>query len=64
MLRQQFNDRTYDIQTMEAARRARCGIRENKSLEEDYTPVFLGYARLYVFAEKWGIDSLKTLTIG
>ena len=63
ILRQQFNDRTYNIQTIEAARRARCGIRENESLKEDYTPIFLGHARLYVFAEKWGIDSLKTLTL-
>jgi len=37
---------------MEAARRARCRIRENECLEEDYTPIFLGHAQLYVFAEK------------
>ena len=27
------------------------------------TPVFLGHARLYVFADKWGIEALKTLSL-
>ena len=38
-------------------------IRPNGSSIEDYSPVFLGHARLYVFAEKWGIESLQTLAL-
>lgn len=40
-----------------------CKIRPNESLVEDYSPVFLGHAQLYVFAEKQGIESLQTLTL-
>ncbi|KAH8595423.1 hypothetical protein B0O99DRAFT_458079, partial [Bisporella sp. PMI_857] len=35
----------------------------NSNPAEDYTTVFLGHAQLYVFAEKWGIDVLKTLAL-
>jgi hypothetical protein len=35
----------------------------NKSSNEDYTPVFLGHARLYVLADKYGVDALKTLVL-
>lgn len=38
-------------------------IRENKDSLEDYTPVFLGHARLYIFAEERMIDDLKTLCL-
>ena len=37
------------------------GPRVNKSPEEDYSKVFLGHARMYVFAEKYDIQSLRTL---
>ena len=40
-----------------------CRIRSNESSSEDYGPVFLGHARLYVFAEKWGVRSLKDLVL-
>lgn len=40
-----------------------CKIRPNESSAEDYTPVFLGHARLYVFAEKWDIKPLKALVL-
>jgi hypothetical protein len=63
ILRQQFNHKIYDITTIESRNKARCGIRGNERSEEDYTPIFLGHARLYVFAEKWGIDTLKALTL-
>lgn len=33
--------------------------RKNKSPKEDYRPVFLAHARLYVLAEKYGIKTLK-----
>lgn len=38
---------------------ARC----NQAPEEDYTEVFLSHARLYVFAEKYDIQPLKTLAL-
>ncbi|KAL2036743.1 hypothetical protein N7G274_010538 [Stereocaulon virgatum] len=37
--------------------------RENQALEEDYTEVFLSHARLYVFADKYDIQPLKTLAL-
>ena len=37
--------------------------RSNKSPLEDYTEVFLGHARMYVFAEKYDIQSLKKLAL-
>ena len=40
-----------------------CKIRPNESSVEDYTPVFLGHAQLYVFAEKWDIKPLKALVL-
>jgi hypothetical protein len=63
ILRQEFDKKSYDTETTTSAAKFRCKIRGNELPEEDYTPVFLGHARLYVFAEKWGIDALKTLTL-
>ena len=40
-----------------------CKVRPNESPTEDYTPVFLGHARLYAFAEKWDIRPLKALVL-
>ena len=37
--------------------------RPNKVHSEDYTEVFLSHARIYVFAEKYDIQPLKTLAI-
>lgn len=39
------------------------GPRGNTAPEEDYTEVFLGHARMYVFAEKYDIQPLKTLAL-
>lgn len=33
--------------------------RQNKSSKEDYRPIFLAHARLYVLGEKYGIKTLK-----
>lgn len=38
-------------------------IRPSESLAEDYTSVFLRYARLYAFAEKWDITLLKAVVL-
>jgi len=38
-----------------------CSIQANGGPEEDFTPVFLGHARLYVLAEKYGVEHLKKL---
>lgn len=37
--------------------------RPNTSPSEDYTLVFLGHARLYVFADTYGIESLKATVL-
>ena len=39
------------------------GPRSNIAPEEDYTEVFLAHARMYVFAEKYDIQPLKTLAL-
>ncbi|KAH9206129.1 hypothetical protein DL95DRAFT_316139, partial [Leptodontidium sp. 2 PMI_412] len=62
-LRQSLHDRLYDTETTRTLSAARCGVRQNSDPSEDYTTVFLGHAQLYVFEEKWGIKSLKTLTL-
>jgi hypothetical protein len=63
LLRQSLDDKLYNIETIRTAFTARCEVRQNSSPTEDYTPVFLGHAQLYVFAEKWGIEDLKTLAL-
>lgn len=37
--------------------------RANRGANEDYTEVFLSHARLYVFADKYDIQPLKTLAL-
>ena len=37
--------------------------RPNRSADEDCTGVFLGHARLYVFAEMYGIEGLRTTAL-
>ncbi|KAG9240865.1 hypothetical protein BJ878DRAFT_578709 [Calycina marina] len=63
LLRQSLHDQLYDVETNCTILAARCKIRENSDPTEDYTTVFIGHAQLYVFAEKWGIASLKTLAL-
>jgi hypothetical protein len=55
--RHSLNVRTRECFVMEY------GVVPNWAAEENYTPVFLGHARLYVFAEKYGISTLRTLTL-
>ena len=40
-----------------------CKIRPNESSAENYTPVFLGHAQLYVFGDKWDVEPLKILVL-
>lgn len=40
-----------------------CQVVGNSKCTENYTPVFLGHARLYVLAEKYGVEPLKRLTL-
>jgi len=65
-LRQEFDKKVYSIELVDSTRleaQTLCETRANQLEEEDYTPVFLGHAYLYAFAEKWGIESLKELTL-
>ena len=63
VLRKSFDDKLYDVGIIHAISAARCQVRPNSSPTEDYTTVLLGHAQLYVFAEKWGIEALKTLAL-
>ena len=56
-----FHDLVYPIPSPEFV--DMCKPRPNGSSAEDYTPVFLGHARLYAFAEKWDIRPLKALVL-
>lgn len=40
-----------------------CLIRPNKAANEDYTPIFLAHADLYVFGDKYCIETLKLLVL-
>jgi hypothetical protein len=62
-LRQSLDDKLYGVETIRIVFTARCEVRQNSSPTEDYTTVFLGHAQLYVFAEKWSIEDLKTLAL-
>ena len=62
-LRQSLDNPTYNTESSRTIFTARCEVRQNSNPTEDYTPVFLGHAQLYVFAEKWGIAVLKTLAL-
>lgn len=63
LLRKSFDDKLYDVETIHAISTSLCEVRQNSSPTEDYTTVLLGHAQLYVFAEKWGIEALKTLSL-
>lgn len=52
-----FERRTYTVSTPSFH------PRKNRESCEDYTEVFLCHARLYVFADKWGIVPLKQLSL-
>lgn len=63
LLRQSLHNQLYNTETIRTILAAQCEVRQNSHPTEDYTPVFLGHAQLYVFAEQWGIDVLKTLAL-
>ena len=58
-----FEKKFFDVKTPRLSAKCRCEVRQNSCAEEDYTSVFLGHARLYVFADKWGIEASKTLSL-
>ena len=60
--RSKFHDLTYPVLSLSKFSNM-CKIRPNESSVEAYLPVFLGHARFYVFAERWGIKSLQTLAL-
>lgn len=47
--------------TVHKAKKNSSQPRPNRHHEEDYSEVFLGHARLYVFADKYDIENLKVL---
>lgn len=60
--RNRFQNLTYEVPSLSKLTEE-CKICTNQSSADDYTPVFLGHARLYVLAEKWGIEPLKSLVL-
>lgn len=58
-----FNTLVYPTPSYSANILSMCESRPNMSAEEDYTPVLVGHARLYVFADRYGIGALKALVL-
>lgn len=55
----EFSDLSYPGPTRPFPFNMRTQPRHNKSSKEDYTPIFLAHAQLYVLGEKYGIQTLK-----
>jgi hypothetical protein len=63
LFRQELLEREYSTtQSIDATIEA-CKPVRNKSHNENYLPVFLGHAKLYVFADKYGIQPLRLLAL-
>jgi hypothetical protein len=63
LFRQEFLERKYSTtQSIDATIEA-CQPVRNKSHNENYLPVFLGHAKLYVFADKYDVQPLKLLAL-
>ena len=58
-----FHDLNFPFPSTHTQDTKSCEPRGNQSAEEDYTPIFLGHARLYVFADKYDIIPLKALVL-
>ena len=63
LLIETFKGKSYDITISEQTFMEACEIKKNGGPHEDYTSVFLAHARLYAFAEKYGIKPLKALAL-
>jgi hypothetical protein len=63
LFRQEFLERKYSTTESIDATIEACKPVRNKSHNENYLPVFLGHARLYVFADKYDIQPLKLLAL-
>ena len=62
-LRDKFSGLKFDLSAHKQASANAYVPRGNKGSSEDFTPVFLGSAQLYVLADKYGIDSLSQLVL-
>ena len=58
-----FQDLKYPLPPDSLRHTAASQPRPNTSATEIYTPVFLGHASLYVFADKWGMEPFKAVVL-
>jgi hypothetical protein len=58
-----FNDLAASYQPDDKKWSSPCLIRPNKAASEDYTSIFLAHAELYVFGDKYCIETLKLLVL-
>ncbi|KAM5462378.1 hypothetical protein MauCBS54593_007997 [Microsporum audouinii] len=58
-----FKDKEYSLPPYLAQAAEQFKPFSNVSASQDFTPVFLGHARLYVLADKYGIEPLKELVL-
>lgn len=61
---EQFNDPSVVAPTAQAVAADACWRpRRNDDIWESYRPVFLSHAKLYVLADKYGVEDLRALTL-
>jgi hypothetical protein len=63
LLRRSFDSQSFCTVLPRQAFLDSCDIVTNSKNTEDYTPVFLTHSRLYVLADKYGVESLKRLSL-
>lgn len=63
LLRESFDRQSYCPVPPKQQFHDACQIVTNGKCTEDYSPVFLAHARLYVLADKYGVESLKCLCL-
>lgn len=62
-LHESFSGLTFNTQSPRQPFTESCKVIENTTNLQDFQPVFLAHAHLYVFADKYGIEPLKLLTL-
>jgi hypothetical protein len=62
-LRKQFTPQRFLPSQARQAFIMECEVSPNKRAAENFTPVFLEHVRLYVFADRYDIQPVRTLTL-
>lgn len=58
-----FNQKAYCLDTPRNLYLSKCVPATNSNADQDFGPVFIAHARLYIFADKYGIPILASLSL-